>query len=61
MLLLQNAVIISTNIVTSGSTLHDLDSAGIDQILNFFPVKFVKTELGQFFINLRIFLHTRHS
>ena len=35
-MLLENAEIISTNIVTSGSALHDLDSAGIDQILKFF-------------------------
>ena len=35
-MLLENAKIISTNIVTSGSALHDLDSAGIDQILKFF-------------------------
>ena len=30
-MLLQNAEIISTNIGTSGSALHDLDSAGIEQ------------------------------
>ena len=35
-MLLQNAEIISTNIGTSGSALHDLDSAGIDQFLKFF-------------------------
>ena len=58
-MLLQNAEIISTNIVKSGSALHDLDSSGIDQTLKFFPVIFVKTELGQFF--KRIYLHTRHS
>ena len=57
-MLLQNAEIIATNIVTSGSTLHDLDFAGIDQILKFFLVIFVKTELGQFFINLKEFLYT---
>ena len=57
-MLLQNAKIISTNIVTSGSALHDLDSAGIDQILKFFPVIFVKTELGQFFINLKEFIYS---
>ena len=56
-MLLQNAEIIST-IVTSGSPLHDLDSAGIDQILKFFSVIFVKTELGQFFINLNEFIYT---
>ena len=39
------------------STLHDLDSAGINQILKFFSVIFVKTELGQFFINLREFIY----
>ena len=57
-MLLQNAEIISTNIGTSGSALHDLDSAGIDQFLKFFPVIFVKTELGQFFINLKKFIYT---
>ena len=57
-MLLQNAEIISTNIVASGSTLHDLDFAGIDQILKFFLVIFVKTEIGQFFINLKEFLYT---
>ena len=56
-MLLQNAEIILT-IVTSGSPLHDLDSAGIDQILKFFSVIFVKTELGQFFINLNEFIYT---
>ena len=57
-MLLQNAEIISTNIVASGSTLHDLDFAGIDQILKFFLVIYVKTEIGQFFINLKEFLYT---
>ena len=56
-MLLQNAEIISTNIVTSGSPLHDLDSAGIDQILKSFPVIFVKTELDQFFIYLNEFIY----
>ena len=37
--------------------MHDLDSAGINQILKFFSVIFVKTELGQFFINLREFIY----
>ena len=57
-ILLQNAEIILTNIVTSGSVLHDLGSPGIDQILKFFPVIFVKAELGQFFINLKEFIYT---
>ena len=47
-----------TNIVTSGSALHDLDSAGIDQILKFLHVIFVKTDLSQFFINLKEFIYT---
>ena len=57
-ILFQNAEIISTNTVTSGSALHDLDFAGIDQILKFLPVIFVKTELGQFFINLKEFIYS---
>ena len=57
-MLLQNADIVLTNTVTSGSALHDLDSAGIDQSLKFFLVTFAKTELGQFFINLKEFIYT---
>ena len=60
-MLRQNAEIISTNIVISGSALHDLDSDGINQILKFFPVLFVKTELGQFFINLKKNLFTHQT
>ena len=38
--------------------MHDLDSADIDQILKFLQVIFVKTDLSQFFINLKEFIYT---
>ena len=59
--LLQIAEIISTNIITSASVIENIDSSKTDQILKFFPVTYVKTEIGQFFINLKEFIYTPGS